>query len=495
MTDGTPVNNNLPPADPNAANATDERSRAQPASRKYKTIIKSLKRYCDFISSPELDNLDFIRSDVRYEQLTEKWKELNELHLEIIDNADDAAADTYEQMLAETEDRFIEALSLLRIHIDNVRPLPVPSNAGDDNGKQSSQDSGKQQINVQVKYPEPPIKNVWGKFDGDLTTWKGFHDRYVAKLHSKDEHDAATKYMHLKKSLFGEAAQVFGDGEPNAATYMEAWERLCKVYNRPYQICRAHVQQLQNLPVLTEPSTAAQLRNMTSNTLEQLRQLKAHGINVEAWDIFICTVLHDRLKNETGRQWELNRKSETPTAVEMIEFLDKQADALAGMNENVTPSNFTVSIKNDRMHRSQSKESGKSSRSSSVGKPFVKPTKKHFPCEACNGDHMLYDCPQFDALNLNGRKDFVDRRNLCPNCFKRGHGKENCYSVKCGDTRCKKDPAHNSTLCPFKQTPKQTPLMVSVRHDTDDWARSEGAWALPAAQTNKQKKKGAKRGA
>lgn len=248
MADGQ---NNAP--DPNAAtvpapivNAADGnaggdgRTAPQTASRKYMTIVEGINRHCDFISSPNLDNQDYTRSDVRYERSTELWKELNELHLHVIDGVDDVTASYYEKTLESVEDRYMEGLSLLRIHIDGVHPLPNPLQPGN----RSDQSSEKQPIHVEVKMPQPVIKNIWGKFDGDLTKWKGFHDRYVADLHNKTEYSVAQKYSHLKQSLQGSAAQVFGDGEPNEATYNEAWERLKKVHDRKYLICRAHIHRM-----------------------------------------------------------------------------------------------------------------------------------------------------------------------------------------------------------------------------------------------------------
>lgn len=142
MADGQ--NNQNAPV-PNAFD--DDRVTPRPVTRKYSTIVKSINRHCDFITSPQMDNLDFVRSDIRYERLTDQWKELNELHLHVIDSVDDATADQYERTLAGTEDRYIESLSLLRIHIDSFRVMPNPLQAGDE----SSQSIVKQPIAEEVK--------------------------------------------------------------------------------------------------------------------------------------------------------------------------------------------------------------------------------------------------------------------------------------------------------------------------------------------------------
>lgn len=44
--------------------------------------------------------------------------------------------------------------------------------------------------------------------------------------------------------------------------------------------------------------------------------------------------LHDRLDEETGKSWELQRDTETPTAAAMLKFLDRQAAASSHQYDN-----------------------------------------------------------------------------------------------------------------------------------------------------------------
>lgn len=230
----------------------------------------------------------------------------------MIDGVDDDAAEEYEKKYAECEDMYIEVLSLLRMHIDEVRPgdkVREHRQVSDD-----EQSHGKK-YHVEVKMPQQGIKNTWGKFGGDLTQGKGFHDRFVAAIHDNKDVSPAFKYHHLQKSLVGLAAGVLDQGAAqDGQSYEKAWERFVAVYDDKYAICSAHIHQLFAMPLIQEPVTADQLRFMTNTTHEQIRQLRSHSVPVESWDMIICTLLHDRLPAETARQLQLQLETDTPKA-------------------------------------------------------------------------------------------------------------------------------------------------------------------------------------
>lgn len=475
---------------------TDEENAAAvagpgPASRKHEFLVKSINKHCDFIESAQLNDLDYTRSNVRYEQLSEKWKEFENLHWQMIDIIDQAQVELHQAVYSSTEEKYMEALSVLTIHINSVRPANLVPELMQPNPETSARP-----LTFEVKMPPREIKNTWGKFEGDLTKWRGFRDRYMAEVHNKEEIEPSMKYMQLKKSLLGEAARVFGDGEPNEATYNEAWLRLNRIFDRKYLICREHVHELFRLPVLTGQATAAELRNMTTVAAEQIRQLRAHEIPVDAWDMIICVILHDRLANDIGREWDLHRTSETPTAKEMIEFLDVRADSLTGIESLNTDRNLQVSVQNERASRSANRGRGQNNRTTSVGGQNNRATsvsgqnnrgqnyrgqteRQMYPCPECGSmNHQIYVCDQFLAKSFIAKKQCVVDYNLCPNCLKRRHPNNgDCWSTKCGDDRCRADPNHNSLICPNKQQKVWVPRRAHQIMMNDQ--PQEGAWALP----------------
>lgn len=289
------------------------------------------------------------------------------------------------------------------------------------------------------------IQNTWGYFDGDYMKWKGFRDRFNSAVHNKDM-NAADKFAHLKSSLTGEAARAFGEWQLNETCYQDAYDRINQLYDRPYKVCTEHIHMLFRLPTLRNPATAEELQTMSNVTHEQIRQLKANDVPAEHWDMIICVILHDRLQNDTGRQWDLARTSEKPTAKD---FLDKQAAALA----NVAPGRdqITVTIPNKQASGQNYGQNYGQNSGKSYGQAVGGAMPRRYPCKLCGKDHPLFLCDQFLALNVVGRRDAVLRLNVCTNCLKSGHEPAACYQKGCPDNRCKASPMHNSTLCTYKQ--------------------------------------------
>lgn len=444
----------------------DAEVRPGPGTNQFNSIIRSINKMSEYVGSEAFDGIDFARAGARHERLIELWDKLNEIHLRLIQDADQAIVDELQDKLSTAEDQYIDAVALLRMRMDELRP--VTQMTGSDAGSRSTRQDTPQPISVEVKLPaQQTIKNTWGQFDGTPIYWKGFHDRFVAAVHNNKDIAPALKYTYLVDSLSKKLAKELGGWDANDDSYDKAWERLVKVHDRPYVIAREHIRMMEQLPVLTAPATAEQLQTMANVTHEQIRQLLSMGIPADKWDIWICHLLHSRLQNETGRQWDLQRSSESPTAEEMLDFLDKQAAALTNVSHQPRDQ-LRITVPNERAGRNQSKSRGSSASRAST--PASGQNKKRFPCEACGEDHPLFVCEHFASLNFNARKDFVLRRQICPNCLKRGHTKDKCYQVKCSLDACKLDPCHNSLLCPIKQGAK---LALAVNKE-EEWTDAKG---------------------
>lgn len=191
---------------------------------------------------------------------------------------------------------------------------------------------------------------------------------------------------------------------------------------------------------------ANDLQRMSNVTHETRRQLRAQGLPVEHWDFFMVHMLHERLDEETAKQWELQRDSDTPSVDDMLAFIDKQAKALANIGETRRRLE-SVAVVPDNQNYGARSTGARVNEGATTSKPKPKEAKP-ITCAACDESHMLYHCPEFLSLSVAARKEFVERRSLCPNCFKRGHGADRCFGDTCW--KCPGNPKHNSTLCPAR---------------------------------------------
>lgn len=426
----------------------------------------AIRRLATYIESVELEEADTEDVSVRIERLEEAWSCFNQSHNELLTTLSDSEATDLESELIEIEALYLKVKSALRRRIELWRHA--------EREQAEQQPQAQPQIAVQVQMPvrQQDIKNTWGEFDGSLTKWQGFHDRFVAAIHENSDVTPAFKFSYLKKSLTGKAARTMGEWQLTDDNYQEAWERLHQLYNRKYLICRELLRQFIRLPVLQCSPNSDELQKMSNVTHETLRQLRAQGIQIEHWDMIIVHMLHERLDAETGKQWELQRKSETPTTQEMLAFLDKQAGAASnegGARARTASASSDRTAKPERFNRFGSERASKhstgynqtTSSNSTPNKKGVKTepnaTARRHECEICKGDHQLYSCEDFKALNLRSRKEFVLSRGLCENCLKRGHRIDGCFQGPC--PRCPSRPKHNSLLCPTRDVNQTATVM------------------------------------
>lgn len=434
-------------------------------SRQYQTKQNILQRIVHWAESNVVEVSSFDALQLRHERLESTWKDINDIFSAIVELADSSVVMAYEQSLEILEETFFEAAENLRQAMTRIR--------GPEENEQ-----GEKELKVKVQLPTTPhdIKRTWGDFDGSALKWMGFRDRFKAAIHDKEDIDQSYKFAYLKQSLKGAAAAALGEGNFQSDCYEDAWQRLKELYEKPYVIGREHLRQFYRLPVLQSQPTSMELQRMSNVSHEMIRQLKALKQPVEHWDLVIVHNLHERLDENTAKQWELERKTEWPKATEMLEFLDKQAAALANVQSNrntqisVTVGNElaqhqsrnTGQVENRQRPAERSQSTNRAERSSSTSTARnTGAIPKRIECEACpfgsKSYHPLYHCPSFESLNLNGRKDFVVRRKLCPNCLYKGHRKESCRSVRCTLVQCQADPFHNSLICPYKwDQPRKT---------------------------------------
>lgn len=402
-------------------------------TRQFATLGRAITRILEYAKSEALETASKENILLRADRLLQLWEKANSLFLQLVGEETEQGLSEVEGSMAEMEECYFEAAEILRTKIAALsRSDQQTSNAGE---RQESQ------INVSLTLPvqQHDIKNTWGEFDGSLLKWIGFRDRFRSAIHENQEISTAYKYAYLRKSLTGKAARALGESNLNKDSYQEAWDRLIQLFEKPYHIAKEHLNQFFRLPVLQEKPTGNELSRMANVTYETIRQLKSLKVPVEHWDLVFVFGLHERLDPETKKQWELQRKSEMPKVEELLNFLDKQAGAL-----ETTRSVAAGAAGTSRQgHRSGNKPSAYAG---SV------PRVLEGLCDVCQTEaHPIYRCPEFQALNLFARKDLLSRRKICHNCLRKGHRKENCTYIKCKLEACRKDPAHNSMLCPVKQ--------------------------------------------
>lgn len=341
------------------------------------------------------------------------------------------------------------------IQIENINDEPIEQTENELNKEQIEQNHIQEEIPNQMgnqiiqpglwQFPSwKAIEKTWGDFDGTLSKWQGFHDRFKQAVHDNELIPRAFKFQHLQNSLKGKALTALGEWQLSDDNYNEAWERLNELYAREYQTGKELLWKFFDLPKL-ERASAYMIQKYSNVTHEVLRQLRSLHYPVEHYDLIFVHSIHDKLDSETSKAWELRRESERPSIDEMLKFLDVQAKALMGVQ--FVESRGTINEKKKSFSTFERKDKVKSFSREKGETPKLKEEKsvEQSKCKVCNEDkHWLYKCDKFKKMNVPERKRVVREHELCNNCLKPFHKSKECFAKACA--RC--DIKHNSLLCP-----------------------------------------------
>ncbi|KAH8261991.1 hypothetical protein KR038_009259, partial [Drosophila bunnanda] len=159
-----------------------------------------------------------------------------------------------------------------------------------------------------------------------------------------------------------------------------------------------------------------------------LTALEMSSIQVEAWDCILVYMVSTKLPKIKLSLWEqsIQNKAEIPTWKELDGFLTERHRTLEAIDDvrpsgsgPVPPRSAPTSAPIRRLNSYE--------------------TRVAFApkgCDLCSGEnHLARLCPRFLEMDVSGRSDYIKRKQLCLNCFARGHQQRDCTS------------AHSCSIC------------------------------------------------
>lgn len=278
-------------------------------------------------------------------------------------------------------------------------------------------------------------------FDGSYDNWLEFRDTFQSMIHSSEKLDNIQKFHYLRSALTGNALQVIKSIEFSADSYETAWDLLENRYNNIKLLVHNHVKSLFSMQSISK-ETPSHLRKMIDAVLKNLRALKSLGQPTDSWDTLIIHIILTKLDPLTEKEWEQfkinsSHSKDCRDLQDLIDFLKDRADMLEMIKANSSASSSSVPKMSHEVPKKQFQKSH-----SFVSTKKSKEVTRTKPCYMCNGNHSLYTCSAFLALNDKDKLDFVDNKLLCRNCLRFGHVADTCYFGPCRQCNLK----HNSIL-------------------------------------------------
>ncbi|KAH8324660.1 hypothetical protein KR074_003523, partial [Drosophila pseudoananassae] len=154
-----------------------------------------------------------------------------------------------------------------------------------------------------------------------------------------------------------------------------------------------------------------------------LTALAMSSINVEAWDCLLVCMISSKLPKVTLSMWEqsVHNKAEIPTWKELDNFLTERHRTLEAIDDVRPSSSGQLSPRSGIPIAPARRLNSHETR--------VVPGQKG--CDLCSReDHPICLCPRFLNMDVIGRSDYIRRKQLCLNCFGRGHQQRDCTSAR-----------------------------------------------------------------
>lgn len=398
---------------------------------------------------------NWMELEIKLGVVEHRWIKLNDSMREAIEKNDNWLERKYRTVINIVEPYYQTAKEALGDRVKYLKHHKI--NPAQGSSLNFSRESN-QTINVQLDPTDFYLKPVeLESFDGNYAKWTSFREDFVDQVHNNDKIKAVNKLRRLKALVKGQAAVTLGNWQASSTGYTAAWDKLCRVYDNPYLIARAHIEDMFSVPSINNRLTHESLRMLIDTVTNAKRQLEEMDVNVI--DLLIMHIMCKKLDDRTCSDWEMKRSSQDiPQLNQFIDFLEKKARALTNIDNkslmfsstkaaNTTPNNrsndrrfkpYTTNNRNERVNTN--------SATSSTAKE-TKDEQEFRPCQLCHANHGLFRCTAFFGLTLKKRLEKVQEWNLCKNCLNPYHDIRYC---KVNKNPCRRCPGeyHNSSLCP-----------------------------------------------
>ncbi|XP_041630638.1 uncharacterized protein [Drosophila kikkawai] len=262
-------------------------------------------------------------------------------------------------------------------------------------------------------------------FSGKYEDWSQFSDLFLSSVNNNEKLSKCQKFHYLKSYLDGEALSLIKHIAVCNDNYQDAWEKLENRYNKKSLIARSFVQNFLSLPTANNLNIA-ELRKIVDSADECIRGL--HALNCDSRDVWLIHILLSKLGSEVKQAWANCSMSskEDVTIYDLFTFLFAHCDTLESCQDlhALQPSRPAQSRRRQvTYHASGSNQ----------------PPRE---CIYCQGQHNIYSCTEFQALDVGSRRTFVRDTKLCFNCLSRSHQVSDCNS----SNTCRQCNARHHTL-------------------------------------------------
>ncbi|XP_041449408.1 uncharacterized protein LOC121404212 [Drosophila obscura] len=274
-------------------------------------------------------------------------------------------------------------------------------------------------------------------FAGDYVRWPTFRDLFTAIYINNPRLSPVEKLYHLTTKTRGDPKAIVEKSPLTNDGFEAAWSALRSRYENNRLLVTNQINILLLLPRVGSETSRA-LKELQSTIQGVLTALAHSKVCTDNWDSILVTICASKLPKLTRALWEasVTDKKEMPPWTEIDSFLTQRYLTLEAMESDPSQARSDP-------HQQPSKGSQNPQSSGSHANPFRSqgsPPPRNFhsfkthinpkQCDLCSKEnHPVRLCPHFLQMDVEARSSCIKTKQLCLNCFARGHQLRECTSA------------------------------------------------------------------
>ena len=327
-----------------------------------------------------------------------------------------------------------ESINRICVKINNaLNPVNNVSSPSSNNSESvaSSNPTSTSLPAIKAKLPKLTLR----KFSGDPKSWQPFWDSFEAAVHNNSSVSGIDKFNYLKSLVEGNAASAIDGFALTADNYESAVKVLKDRFADPQIIISSHMEELLNLPVVSDVNKVNKIRQLYDSIETHIRSLRNLGIDSNSYGNLLLPLILSKLPEEMRLVVARNLEKDEWNIDKLLCKFKLELEARERCNtipECSSPKPF---------ENKGTRYRGRQPYSSSTLLSGKGPTPVPY-CSYCAKQHTSASCPI--VTDIAARRAILRRKGKCFLCLRSGHIIKHCDSqYKC--QRC--GGHHNVSIC------------------------------------------------
>ena len=389
-------------------------------------VTRSVNKINQLIAEDELSKLE-----EGIKNLKVNFSEFTKFHDELL--TFEQVDEDYDEYYTKVQSLYIDSLTKAKILVTRKESVSVKEN-------------DTHNLNALFTLPKVELKS----FSGNPLDYHAFIRSFMVNV-DKVCDDADSKLTRLLSYVEGPAYEAIKGHQivGGKIGYESALAKLRELYGDKFRITESIIKGLRSSRKVHSPRDIQAFGFELVNARDILKDINMlHEVDTQVVIFDIVSRLPFFVQNRWSKE-ELKHKRAKGGYLKFVDFVgfvndiaEEMLDPVCGSvvrqerrSRGQTVTSHASSVPSRGRGKKNPRNSGNSSKiishDSGVNQNKAKNPQREFEilCKLCKGDHNLSRCPDFKALKVPERLDFVKKHNVCENCLKYSHTVESCLSL------------------------------------------------------------------